>query len=292
MGFVNIMNNKLILGTVQFGLNYGINNSFGKPNYQEVNKILITASKKGINLLDTAEIYGNAQELIGEFHKNNPLIRFKVITKLYDKKFSGNFEKQVNNNLKKLNVKSLYAYMFHNKSDLFKYKGSLNSLYNLKQQGLIDNIGVSLYTNDEIKEVLDSNIKIDLVQLPFNLLDNNNKRLSVLKKLKEQKIEIHTRSVFLQGLFFMNKTPDNLKVFDNYIKHLKILANKYKIDINEMALNYSISNKFIDKVLIGVDTNKQLLENISLINKLPDGIVNDIDKIDFKEIKYLNPANW
>ena len=288
----NSLLSKLILGTVQFGLNYGINNRLGKPKEEEVDDILLTAFNNNIEVLDTAEAYGDAQKRIGDFHKRHPEIRFDIITKFYDKNFSGDFEKRIKGDIDELNIETLYAYMFHNITDFFKYQHGLDTLFKMKQKGVIKKIGVSVYTNDEVLDIIESGVEIDLVQLPFNLLDNNNKRLSVLKRLKEKNIEVHTRSVFLQGLFFMNDLPDSLKVFSRELEYLKEIAKKNNTNIKDMALNYCVANKYIDKVLIGVDTKNQLSDNINSLKGLNKKTIEEVDKIDFENTKYLNPANW
>ena len=197
------MNSKLILGTVQFGLHYGVNNTAGKPSKENIKSILDSAYNSGIQLLDTAEAYGDSQNTIGEYH-NNSTNKFNVITKFSSNTegFSLNIIERVYNNLKILDIDKLYCYMFHSFDDFNKYfEKYRKELLILKRDGIINNIGVSLYSNDELERVLKFN-EITLVQLPFNLLDNNNKRGNIIKKAKAKGIEIHTRSTFLQGLFF------------------------------------------------------------------------------------------
>lgn len=285
---------KLILGTVQFGLNYGINNLRGKPNSNEIKKILDFAFKNKVDILDTAEVYGESQERIGEYHRVSDN-KFKIITK-YGKlrtDLPTNLIDRVANNLTMLNVNNLYCYMFHNFSD---YK-SLFSLFRkdllyLKRNGLIKRLGVSLHSNDEIIEVL-RNDEIDLVQLPFNLLDNCNKREEILKKAKKKGVEIHTRSVFLQGLFFkdFDKLKGNLLGLKEGLNKIKGLVSKE--EMNDLALNYAYSKKYIDYVLLGVDSVDQLKNNIHCINNSTTKSINsEVDKIIVKNSFILNPSNW
>ena len=258
------MNSKLILGTVQFGLNYGVNNSAGKPSKENIKSILDSAYNSGIQLLDTAEAYGDSQNKIGEYH-NNSTNKFNVITKFSSNTegFSLNIIERVYNNLKILDVDKLYCYMFHSFDDFNKYfEKYRKDLLTLKRDGIINNIGVSLYSNDELESVLKFN-EITLVQLPFNLLDNNNKRGNIIKKAKAKGIEIHTRSAFLQGLFFKNTSEFTVKIkpLEPYLNLLNDLCDEdYKM--NDLALNYVCNQKNIDKVLIGVDNVHQLESNI------------------------------
>jgi aryl-alcohol dehydrogenase-like predicted oxidoreductase len=289
------MNSKLILGTVQFGLNYGINNIVGKPSKKNIKSILDSAYNNGIQLLDTAEAYGDSQNKIGEYH-NNSTNKFNVITKFSSNAegFSLNIIERVHNNLKILDVDKLYCYMFHSFDDFENhFENYRKELRLLKKNGIIDNIGVSVYTNNELESVLKFD-EISLVQLPFNLLDNDNKRGDILKKAKVKGIEIHTRSVFLQGLFFkkISELGDKIKPLEPYLRLLNDLCDKdYKI--NDLALNYVCNRKNIDRVLIGVDNVFQLKANIvSEKRNIQKEIFKKIEAIDVKEIELLNPSNW
>ena len=289
------MNSKLILGTVQFGLDYGVNNTTGKPSKENIKSILDSAYNSGIQLLDTAEAYGDSQNKIGEYH-NNSTNKFNVITKFSSnvEGFSLNIIERVYNNLKILDVDKLYCYMFHSFDDFNKYfEKYRKDLLILKRDGIINNIGVSLYSNDELESVLKFN-EITLVQLPFNLLDNNNKRGNIIKKAKAKGIEIHTRSAFLQGLFFKNTSEFSVKIkpLEPYLNLLNDLCDEdYKM--NDLALNYVCNQKNIDKVLIGVDNVQQLESNILSEKKhIEKELTNNIEVIDVKETKLLNPSNW
>ncbi len=285
---------KLILGTVQFGLQYGVNNQKGIPSTNEIKRILDFAFKSKINILDTAEAYGNSQEIIGNYIKksNN---KFKIITKYckHRNDLPSNIIDRVKNNLDVLNVDNLYCYMFHNFNDYVSFFNLFqDDLLHLKRNGLINKIGVSLHSNEEIIEVL-NNDNIDLIQFPFNLLDNSSQRKEVLIKAKSKGIEVHTRSVFLQGLFFkdFSTIEGKLSVLKKYLLELKKTVNLH--EMNNVALNYVCSNANIDGVLLGVDNVSQLKKNISCINdnKFKHIIVN-IDSINVKEQNLLNPANW
>jgi aryl-alcohol dehydrogenase-like predicted oxidoreductase len=289
------MNSKLILGTVQFGLNYGINNTAGKPSKENIKSILDSAYNSGIKLLDTAEAYGDSQNKIGEYH-NNSTNKFNVITKFSSNTegFSLNIIERVHNNLKILDVDKLHCYMFHSFDDFNKYfEKYRKDLLILKRDGIINNIGVSLYSNDELESVLKFD-EITLIQLPFNLLDNNNKRGDILKKAKAKGIEIHTRSAFLQGLFFMNtsKLTIRIKPLGSYLNSLNDLCDEY-YKMNDLALNYVCNNKNIDKVLIGVDNVHQLASNLLSEKKMiQKKIIKQIEAVDVKETELLNPSNW
>ena len=285
---------KIILGTVQFGLDYGINNKIGKPDNNEVKSILDYAFDNKINFLDTAEAYGNSHERIGEYHANSRN-KFKVITKFSSSRLDlpKNISQRINHHLKILNIDSIYCYLFHNYDDFNKYFNLFKiELLELKKIGLIKKIGVSLHYNQNINDVLKFK-DIDLIQLPFNLLDNNSKRETIFLKARELGVEIHTRSTFLQGLFFkdIDSIQGKLSVLKKHLKELKKIVHKN--EINNLAINYAYSNTNIDAILLGVDSLNQLKNNISCINnnKFND-LFSDIDQIIVKEDNLLNPANW
>jgi aryl-alcohol dehydrogenase-like predicted oxidoreductase len=288
------LKNKLILGTVQFGIDYGVNNISGKPSEKKIKEILDLAFLKGIRILDTAEAYGDSQNRIGDYHKNNSN-KFKILTKYSPtrKDFPKSIIDRVNNNLNILGVKNLYSYMFHSFHDYKKHFPFIkNDLIRLKEESKIQKIGVSLHSNDEIEEVLKNN-EIKLVQLPYNLLDNSNKREEVLKKAKYLGVEIHTRSVFLQGLFFKNTNnlTGNLIGLKNELIKLNNLIPKNKM--NELALNYIYSKEYIDGVLIGVDNVSQLQNNIDCLGKNDlEELFGKVDQINVSDNLLLNPVNW
>jgi len=283
---------KIILGTVQFGLDYGINNKAGRPSDIELEKILLQAYDNNIFFLDTAEAYGDAQKRIGAFHLSHPNRKFNIISKFHEPAFFGNFRIHIFNDLRELNTDILYAYLFHNLNDLKKYSKNVDQLIKLKEEGFICKLGVSLYTIDEIEQVLNKFDFIDLIQIPFNIFDNINQKGNIILKMKEKGIEVHTRSAFLQGLFFNKKLPNKLISLQPYIDILYKLSSKYSLPVSELALNYCLCQPNISKVLIGVDTESQLIENISGVNQLSSEILEEINNIYIENTKLLNPVNW
>jgi aryl-alcohol dehydrogenase-like predicted oxidoreductase len=290
------MINKIILGTVQLGLNYGINNKSGKPSLENAFEILHTAHDNGIRILDTAEAYGDSQEVIGEFQKSNPSKKFKIITKL-----NANMALKQNDlidiikqNCETLNTNSLYGYMFHNYQSFIENKSFYKDLVVAKEMGLIENIGISLYSNEEILDIIKNYKEFKIIQTPFNLLDNESKRKSILLEAKSKGIEVHTRSAFLQGLFFMpqSKLPIKLKELKKDLNTLELLKKDYNISTEELALKYVLEKDYIDNVLIGVENVPQLITNINICKSnqvIPHSI---IDNIDIKDNNLINPSKW
>lgn len=282
--------NKLILGTVQFGLDYGINNVSGKPSQTEVFEILDLAFQNGIDILDTAIAYGNAIEIIGKYHQQSQN-RFKIISKSKNVTIES-IEKDINSSLLDMSINFFEGYMLHSMDDYFKV-GLINKLVELKTLGKVLKIGVSIYKIEEL-QILMNDDRIDIIQLPFNLLDNHNVKGDLLSLAKSKGKEIHTRSVFLQGLFFrpIDKLETKFESIKSEIVRIKEIALNSNISIESLALNYCLKKNYIDHVLIGVDSCFQLKQNLKIVNLSLD-IQNEIDSSIFvQNLKMLNPVNW
>lgn len=289
-----MMKEKLILGTVQFGLDYGINNSVGKPNVESTEFILDYAISQKIHILDTADAYGNSSDIIGKYNKTS-IQKFDIITKFKNiGESTFLIEKWLTDTILKLNIKSLWGCMFHSADEYFNNIDLMKELVKFQDEGLIKYIGVSIYTNQQLEAVI-NDPRIDLVQLPYNLIDNFKIRGELIKRAKGKGKIIHVRSVFLQGLFFMDVSmlPNKLLPLKSLLLSLHNLSDKYKISMESMALNYCTNDENIDGVLIGVDSLKQLKLNInSLHTKLPDDLINTINNISTPYTELLNPTNW
>jgi aryl-alcohol dehydrogenase-like predicted oxidoreductase len=286
--------NKIILGAVQLGLKYGINNTTKKPTTAEAFEILDLAKDHGIHKIDTADAYGNANQIIGDYNKKNKF--FRVINK---------FSKNINSlakDLEILNVDNFYAYLFH------KFNEFENCPYELKKDLIdakvsqkIENIGVSIYSNQEFKKAINCEW-VDIIQLPYNILDNWNIRGELILEAKSKGKLIHNRSIFLQGLLLMNKEniPFYLHPLKSYLKEINFISLKNDISINELCLAYSIKNKNIDGVLFGIDSKNQLIQNLNFINNIQNNKnvniaieeVNSNIKIPSNLEQLLNPQNW
>lgn len=280
---------KVVLGTAQMGMHYGVNNTKGKPSESEVLDLLATAYRSGIRLLDTASAYGNAESLIGKYHKLNPAGRFDVVSKWKKDEGVGSVLTAVET----LQIGHLYGLLYHefdnylNASDTHKRS--------LKNNPNIQRLGVSIYTNEQAVIVADDAF-LDIVQLPFNLLDNSRLRGDTIEMLKRHGKEVHVRSVFLQGLFFRDRdTLEKLAPLRKYLLQLDELCYQANIDIKTLALAYVIAQPGIDRVLIGVDSVSQLMENlqaISHIDKIPPAIFDQVHNIVVDFPVLLNPVNW
>ena len=281
------MLDKISLGTVQFGLEYGINNTKGKIKKDEVSKILKRCKKVGIMHIDTAAAYGSAENILGEVIQSEGLSDSFHITTKYKGDGMNSLPLSTRESLQKLRVEKLHCQMFHSYQD---FKNTEDFI----KPDSVDNIGVSVYTNEELLDTL-KNSNVRVVQCPFNLLDNDSIRGGTLVKAKEKGIEIQVRSAFLQGLFFMdrNNFPPSLIELKSYLEELDRICSENKISMSRLALGYCLSKDYIDKVVIGVDSLEQLDLNIEAMKApLPYPIIQEIDKIKVTNQSLLNPTNW
>ena len=287
--------NKLCLGSVQWGSKYGISNTNGQTSVDEVSKILKEARLNGIELIDTASSYGNAENILG----NSDLSFFSVITKT--PKFEKDIIKKIDadklviefkQSLEKLNISSCYGLLLHHKEDVFKsgYENIISALNNLKSSGLVKKIGVSIYDSNRINEVIEK-LKPDIIQLPLNILDQRVIQNGTLKYLKSMNIEIHVRSIFLQGLLIMpyENIPPYFDTWSDKLNEWKKICLEKKMSCVEAALNFVINQPDVDYCIIGTENLKQLKQCILAAKN--DQKLN-VSQLATEDTKLINPVNW
>jgi aryl-alcohol dehydrogenase-like predicted oxidoreductase len=277
---MNILNRKIGLGTVQFGVDYGISNETGRTSCDEVSKILNFARCSGVRYLDTAYAYGLSEEVLGKFNLNS----FKIVSKYIPSEVS--IDNQFSLSMKRLNIESIYGYLAHRPIDLIKdNKKNWNILKRLKSEGKVRKIGASFNFISELEEVDNIGLDLDIIQVPYNYFDRRFE--GKMSELKRRGVEIHTRSAFLQGLFFCE--PSKLSVHFDEVKVL--LARLQKIEkLPQVLLDFVISNKDVDIVNIGVNNLKQLEENINYLGKMNIAVLPNIRESISDEI--LIPSFW
>jgi aryl-alcohol dehydrogenase-like predicted oxidoreductase len=290
---------KLVLGSAQFGINYGIANSKGKLKTKEIKKIISISKKKGVFKIDTAINYGSSQKDLG---KNN-LDKFKIITKLpslplsiREKDISQWVELKIRNSLKELKVKKIYGLLFHEPQNLLDKKGKqlFNSVNNLKKNGLIDKIGISV-NNFKILRKLVGLYSFQIVQVPFNILDR--RVLKFINLLKRKKIKIYARSIFLQGLL-LSERIFRKKKFSKWKKtwdQWELYNIKNNSNYLYSALSFVVLNKKIDYVVIGVDNSynfKEIIKNINLIKKSDKKFKFLDNTLVCADENLINPSMW
>jgi aryl-alcohol dehydrogenase-like predicted oxidoreductase len=281
---------KFALGTVQFGISYGISNDLGIPDDSELRRIFDIAFLNGITVLDTAPAYGNAEERIGVLSEN----RFKVVTKFVNVANRQALRDTLEQSIKRIKAEQLYAYMAHNSDELISKPDLWDFLRTEREKGRIKKIGYSLYTTDQLEQLLLLEMKPDIVQLPYNLIDR--KFENYLPELKSYGTEIHIRSVFLQGLFFMDteSLPEKLQPLKSTLLEIKRLCTENNLTIAQLLLSYVNHHPLINKIVVGVASARQLLENISDIatEHLSIDLLEQIKMIKVADAELLNPVNW
>ena len=286
------MLDRIILGTVQFGQSYGINNSQGKLSKEEVFQTLDLAHSAGITTLDTAAAYGSAIELIGSyFHSRDS--RFDIITKVHSESKKPGLISTFQESLEKLEIPCVNTLMFHRSADLDEWS-NLGQMLKLKEMGLAKNIGISIYDLQDFDSSRFS-AEIDIVQLPFNILDSSEKKRDALRKVSEN-YEVHARSVFLQGLFFkqLASFPSHLAPLRQWVERIQHIASEEHFDISGLAAAYVLSKEYISKIVIGVDNCAQLEISLREISKcnLSKKLIEEMDQMECANAQMLDPRNW
>jgi aryl-alcohol dehydrogenase-like predicted oxidoreductase len=284
------LSEKICLGTAQFGLDYGINNTRGKIPKNEVFKILEYALQNGIVFIDTAYAYGDSEKVLGEFIKENPNGKtLKIISKIPNVE---NIDKVIEETFANLKVDKLYGYLVHNFNFFLENPPIYDILLKLKYAGKVEKIGFSLYYPEEYYKIKD--LEIDILQIPYSIFDQ--RFCNFFEEFKDKKIEVHARSVFLQGLIF--KKPEELKGKFSKLKdkllYINFLSKELDIPLNAIFLNFVLMNENLDKVVIGVDSLENLKENIDGL-KFHKDIVKIFSKIiELRETdeEIIIPIKW
>jgi len=284
--------NKIALGTAQFGFDYGVNNKRGKIPKSEAFSILEKAFSSGVDCLDTAPAYGDSEAILGEYLKKTKA-NFKIVSKL-PKIDPSKILSAFSSSLSDLGLNTLYGYLFHDFQYYRNNPAAWDIFKSLKAEGKIEKIGFSLYYPDDLDVILDRRLGIDLVQVPYSIFDRRFEPFFPL--LRDQGIEVHVRSVFLQGLLF--KQPDELfkeflKIRDK-IRKINSIAASANLSKVSLCLNFAIINEFINKVIVGVDSLQDLngiissSADIGVVKKL----LAELDDLQETDQNVILPMNW
>lgn len=260
---------ELCLGTVQFGMKYGINNKIGQPPEKECFEMLDMAINNGITVIDTARAYGTAEVVLGHYIESRKCKdKIKLISKLRPNIIeSGEKDKynviyrECKASLERLHVNQLDGYLLHTPEYIYD-DDIVDILQRLKKEGLVNNIGVSIYDMKEGFEAIEKGV--DYIQLPYSVLDQRGVTTGFMDRAKVAGIKIFVRSVFLQGLFMMDteRIPEGLYKARPYLTKFEELLGLYGIGKVGSLINFVKNNKNIDYVVIGVEDKNQLLEDI------------------------------
>ena len=284
---------KIALGTAQFGLPYGISNVNGQVERTEIDKILDFARSAGISMLDTAIAYGNSEENIGATDS----VGFEIVTKLppltgAETSVAKWVRNQIENSLVKLKRNLVYGLLLHNPADLLGIYGDelYESLALLKEEGLVKKIGISIYTPTELDSLIPRYMP-DIVQAPFNVFDRLLDTSGWLARLSEMNVEVHVRSVFLQGLLIQqpNERPANFEKWNQEFAKFDSWTESRQVSPLASCLGHVLSYPEISKVLVGVTSTNELAEIIAATTgysqRAPDNLRSS-------DLELIQPINW
>ena len=285
------MKNKLVVGTAQFGMPYGIANQNGKVQNNEIEAILDLAWERGIDTLDTAKVYSHSEEVIGDYLRKHPNQPWTICTKISDG--DSDLFHQFQDTVEKLSIHP--TIILAHSASLYLEKSFHKDLKSLMEVKSISKIGVSLYTENEIKQILKSDFKPDIVQLPLNILDARLYHNNILKQLTQIGIEIHVRSVFLQGLFYLHFSEIKNRFSDAlpYLEKLKSIAADSELTLAELSLLWVTSLSEVSKVIIGVDKTSHLITHLNTLGKqVSSSIFEEALAVIYNNENVLNPSLW
>lgn len=285
---------KLGLGTVQFGLDYGISNRSGRTAAEEVGMILTLARERGISVLDTAPAYGESERVLGGF----PLREagFKIVTKTPQWAEGGDLARQLvsglRNSLAALGISRAFGLLFHRAADLEGAGGKalMRSARDCQARGWVEKVGVSVYTAEEIDAVMASGPP-DLIQAPVNVFDQRLIRSGHLKALRAAGVEIHVRSAFLQGLLLMDPAdlPPAMDRARGPLDSFRAFAASRSLTPLEAALGFALGLPEADIVLCGVNDSAQLRDICLRARALE---CREFEALALDDESLLNPSGW
>lgn len=288
-----LKNASIAIGTAQFGLDYGVANQQGKVAREEAHRIVNHALLSGIDTIDTAIAYGDSEECLGRIG----MADWRVISKLPEiplgtRDIPNWVQECLHGSLQRLKVPRLYGLLLHRPSQLFKPGGEqlYQTINFLKVQGLVNKIGVSIYSPDELASIFD-HFCFDIVQAPFNILDRSLENSGWLSRLNRMGVEVHVRSIFLQGLLLMN--PDaRPSYFHPWLPVWKEWHNwllSSGLTPLQACLGFVLSCPNIARVVVGVDSLKQLKE---ILSATALQTIEPPDQLCSNDPDLINPARW
>ncbi len=282
---------KLALGTAQFGFPYGVANTLGQVDQVSAEKILMRARKEGIDTLDTAMDYGESEKCLGQADVGE----WRIITKLsgipeFCEDISGWVNSQVDDSLSRLGLKTLNGLLLHRPYELLGSNGEKlwAAVESLKKDGVVEKIGFSIYDFSELDRLWFS-FQPDLVQVPYNILDCRLVTSGWLSRMNDARVEVHVRSIFLQGLLLMsrNERPKKFDRWSNLWHSWDKWLYEEGLTAQEACVSFAMADKRISRVVVGVDSLVQLEEILSLTDR---GIIKYPKFFNVGDL--INPSRW
>ena len=283
---------KIALGSAQWGMAYGISSSGEKLEKNDIRKILNLAKKIGIKSIDTAPAYGAGEMLLGEIGVDDFDVTTKI-AKITNQSSPADFLRaSFLKSKSSLGASSLYGLLVHDVSDLFGKNGRFifEEMQRLKKEGAVRKIGVSVYTVEDAKRAFE-HYEFDLVQFPYSILDRRFERSGLLENWRKYGVETHARSIFLQGLLLMDtlNIPKKLEPLASKSSYIQSQSKSLGLSTVEYLTRFAISCDLIDKLIIGVESVRQLEQIRHSLGK-SDTI--NFPAIDINDEGLLLPYNW
>lgn len=261
---------KLAFGTVQLGMDYGIQGN-GRPSLKDAEKLLDAAVGSGISVFDTAADYGNAEELLGDYLARRGLRdSVRIVTKLQPDVLDGVppgeygavLENRIARSLRRLKTDRIDGLLFHSAGYVF-HPDAVKALADCRRSGAVEKTGVSVYTPREADEALGSG-SLDLVQVPYNILDRRLDRSGFFRKAAERGATVFARSSLLQGLLAMppERLPGFMGFAAPYIRRFRVLCGELSLSPLECAVGFAAAHPDIDYLVFGADRAEQLEEYV------------------------------
>ncbi len=290
---------RLGIGTVQFGMEYGIANMGPRPQRQEIQSILDYASDQGVSIIDTASSYGEAEVVLGETMPKEH--QFHVVTKCpsFNKKTitkheADALEDSFNKSLLRLGADHVYGLLIHNSRDLLANGGELllERARKLKKSNKVRKLGVSVYDPDEAQHILNRH-SIDLIQLPLNVLDQRFILSGIMSKLAEKNIEVHVRSIFLQGALLMSplELPSHFEGVREQMNMYHTELSNLGITPMEAAIEFVKRQRSIHGLIVGLCSKEQLVEIIAAY-RLPPLPISGFERFSQNDERIVDPRRW
>jgi hypothetical protein len=291
---INRMNSsRLALGTVQFGLSYGVSNRQGQTSLDVAGRMVSFAADIGVNTIDTAIDYGESEQVLGKIGVGN----FNVVSKLPP------LPKSVRDvdswafceaeaSLKRLKLDRLHGLLLHRSSDLHDARGTAlyAAMQKLQSKGYVQKIGISIYSPAELDSCV-GKFEFDLIQAPFNLVDHRLFTSGWLQRLKENGCEVHVRSAFLQGLLLLPQSaiPDKFSQWSSIWNNWHQWLRQHDADAVRACLGYPLSFPQIDRIIVGANDLEQLRQIAIVVGH---NIDYQFPNLACNEENLINPARW
>lgn len=287
------MTSRLALGTAQFGFAYGVANKSGKVEIKEAAEILRLSTTSGIDTLDTAIVYGESEQTLGTLGVGH----WKVVTKLpelpQDVSIPEWVDAAVEASLHRLKVSRLYGVLLHRPRQLLESHGAAiwQAMTRLRDRGVVEKIGVSVYSPEELGDLW-RHFPVDIVQAPLSIVDRRMIRSGLLARLHKEGVEVHARSVFLQGVLLMPRAERHAKfgTWDELWSRWDEWLEAECLTPLQASLAFALSHSEIARVIVGVDGISQLREIISVANS--ERKIAFPDHIESTDLSLVNPSHW